>query len=147
MPVENISDGLREYPEDLLASPLDVTAVVVATEAGANTGGGTAIAPGSGDPLSTAMAALDRRLENLIGDGELTPLVGTLAVLLAVLLGCGHALLPGHGKTVMAAYLAGRRGRSRDAITVGATMTATHTVGVLALGWPSPCRARSPGTR
>jgi ABC-type nickel/cobalt efflux system permease component RcnA len=80
------------------------------------------------------MAALDRRVEDLIGDRQLTPIVGALAVLLAVLLGCGHALLPGHGKTVMAAYLAGRRGRSRDALTVGATVTATHTVGVLVLG-------------
>ena len=80
------------------------------------------------------MAALDRRLEDLVGNRGLTPLVGTAAVLLAVLLGCGHALLPGHGKTVMAAYLAGRRGRRRDALTIGATVTTTHTVGVLALG-------------
>ena len=55
-------------------------------------------------------------------------------MLLAVLLGSGHALLPGHGKAVMAAYLAGRRGRPRDAVTVGATVTATHTAGVLVLG-------------
>ncbi len=43
-------------------------------------------------------------------------------------------MLPGHGKTVMAAYLAGRRGRPRDALVVGATVTATHTAGVLVLG-------------
>jgi ABC-type nickel/cobalt efflux system permease component RcnA len=73
-------------------------------------------------------------MQSLIGDREITPVVGALAVLLAVVLGCGHALLPGHGKTVMAAYLAGRRGRPRDALVVGATVTATHTVGVLVLG-------------
>jgi ABC-type nickel/cobalt efflux system permease component RcnA len=70
----------------------------------------------------------------MIGGNGLTPLVGLLALGLAILLGCGHALLPGHGKTVMAAYLAGRRGRPRDAVLVGATVTLTHTVGVLVLG-------------
>ncbi|WP_232806782.1 nickel/cobalt transporter, partial [Geodermatophilus chilensis] len=126
---------LRTYPEDLLASPLDVRSFEVATEPGENTAAGaSAVAPSSSDPFGSAMAALDRRLQTMIGDGRLTPLVGALAVGLAVLLGCGHALLPGHGKTVMAAYLAGRRGHSRDAVLVGATVTATHTVGVLVLG-------------
>ncbi|BCJ49535.1 hypothetical protein Asp14428_10100 [Actinoplanes sp. NBRC 14428] len=60
--------------------------------------------------------------------------MGILAVLLALVLGAAHAALPGHGKTVMAAYLAGSQGRPRDAIAVGATVTATHTGGVLALG-------------
>ena len=55
-------------------------------------------------------------------------------MLLAAVLGASHALLPGHGKTVMAAYLAGRRGTRRDALLVGATVTATHTAGVLVLG-------------
>ena len=57
-----------------------------------------------------------------------------LAVVLAAVLGASHAMLPGHGKTVMAAYLAGRRGTRRDALLVGATVTATHTTGVLVLG-------------
>jgi ABC-type nickel/cobalt efflux system permease component RcnA len=57
-----------------------------------------------------------------------------LAIALSMLLGAGHAFLPGHGKTVMAAYLVGRRGRLRDVATVGATVTITHTVGVLVLG-------------
>ena len=41
---------------------------------------------------------------------------------------------PGHGKTVMAAYIAGRQGTARDAVLVGATVTLTHTAGVLLLG-------------
>jgi len=49
-------------------------------------------------------------------------------------LGAAHAALPGHGKTVMAAYIAGRRGRPRDAIIVGAIVTLTHTGGVIVLG-------------
>src|SRR6185312_2125525 len=58
----------------------------------------------------------------------------TLAVLLARALGGAHAALTRHGKTVMAAYIAGRRGRPRDALTVGAIVTLTHTGGVLVLG-------------
>ncbi|CAA9390469.1 MAG: hypothetical protein AVDCRST_MAG66-864, partial [uncultured Pseudonocardia sp.] len=134
VPVESPSDQLRTYPDELLDSPLDVRSFEVATEPGNGSGSGSAAGTGSGDPFGAAMAALDRRLQDLVGDGGLTPLVGALALGLAVVLGCGHALLPGHGKTVMAAYLAGRRGRPRDAVLVGATVTATHTVGVLVLG-------------
>ncbi|MCV2490553.1 hypothetical protein OF117_14415 [Geodermatophilus sp. YIM 151500] len=132
VPVRSPSDGLRAYPEDLLASPVDVRSFTVAVEPGEHTGAGAAVG-GAGDPFGAALAALDRRLFDLVGGG-ITPLVGGLALLLAVLLGCGHALLPGHGKTVMAAYLTGRHGRPRDAVTVGATVTVTHTSGVLVLG-------------
>jgi nickel/cobalt exporter len=57
-----------------------------------------------------------------------------VALLLAVALGAAHALAPGHGKTVMAAYLVGLRGTLRQALTIGATVTLTHTAGVLLLG-------------
>jgi nickel/cobalt exporter len=56
-----------------------------------------------------------------------------LGVLLAAALGAGHALTPGHGKTLMALYLSGTRGSLRDAVVVGASVTATHTLGVFAL--------------
>jgi nickel/cobalt transporter (NicO) family protein len=134
VPVESPSDELRSYPADLLDSPMDVRMLEVRTEPGENVGPGTVTERGSGDPFARALAAADRTLAGFVGDDGLTPLVGLLALGLAVLLGCGHALLPGHGKTVMAAYLAGGRGRPRDAVLVGATVTATHTVGVLVLG-------------
>jgi len=57
-----------------------------------------------------------------------------VAVLLAVALGAAHALAPGHGKTVMAAYLVGLRGTLGQAVTIGATVTVAHTAGVLILG-------------
>jgi len=127
------SDELRNYPADLLSSPLDERRVELTTEPGQTAGSNGPVSRGSGDPFGSFLASMDRVLEDLVG-GELTLLVGTLAVLLAVLLGCGHALLPGHGKTMIAAYLAARRGRGRDAVIVGATVTATHTAGVLLLG-------------
>jgi len=135
VPSHSVSEGLRRYPEDLLASALNVRSATIRVEPGAGTGveDSAAVLSGGGDPLSRWMAAVDRRFQGLAG-GTLTPLVGLLAVLLAILLGAGHAALPGHGKTILAAYLAGRRGRPRDALTVAGTVTLTHTGGVLALG-------------
>ena len=59
-----------------------------------------------------------------------------LVLLLLAAFGWGavHALSPGHGKAMVAAYLVGTRGSSRDAILLGATVTVTHTAGVVALG-------------
>jgi ABC-type nickel/cobalt efflux system permease component RcnA len=59
---------------------------------------------------------------------------GVLAFAIALFLGGLHALAPGHGKTVMAAYLVGQRGSMRQAGLVGLTVTTTHTLGVMVLG-------------
>ena len=57
-----------------------------------------------------------------------------LAFAMAFGLGCVHALSPGHGKTIVAAYLVGSKGRIRDAIFLGSIVTMTHVSSVLALG-------------
>jgi ABC-type nickel/cobalt efflux system permease component RcnA len=57
-----------------------------------------------------------------------------MSLAVAMVLGALHALSPGHGKTVVAAYLVGARGTARHALFLGAIVTATHTVGVYALG-------------
>ena len=56
------------------------------------------------------------------------------AFLLSLALGALHALTPGHGKTLVAAYLVGSQGRTRDAVFLGSVVTATHTGSVLLLG-------------
>ena len=48
--------------------------------------------------------------------------------------GALHALSPGHGKAMVAAYLVGTRGTARHAVALGAIVTVTHTIGVFALG-------------
>jgi nickel/cobalt transporter (NicO) family protein len=77
------------------------------------------------------------------GDGGFTKLFddaaagkGVLLLLLLAAFGWGalHALSPGHGKAMVAAYLVGTRGTARDAVALGATVTVTHTIGVFALG-------------
>jgi len=133
VPARSVSDSLRSYPADLLGSPLDQRSARLQVEPGNGPSAGAAVHINRGDPLSRWVAGADRKLESLVG-GRFTPFVGVLAVLLALVLGAAHAALPGHGKTVMAAYIAGRRGRPRDAFTVGAIVTLTHTGGVLVLG-------------
>ncbi len=61
---------------------------------------------------------------------------GIVVLALAVALGLGalHALEPGHGKTVIAAYLVGSRGTARHALLLGLIVTASHTAGVFLLG-------------
>jgi len=133
VPVRSVTHSLRSYPADLLGSPLDQRSARLQVEPGDGPSAGATIHVSGGDPVSRWVAQADRALERLVG-GHLTPFVGALAVLLALTLGAAHAALPGHGKTVMAAYIAGRRGRRRDALTVGAIVTLTHTGGVLVLG-------------
>ena len=57
-----------------------------------------------------------------------------VAMLVAFGLGAAHALTPGHGKTIVAAYLVGSRGTFKHAVLLGAMVTATHTISVFALG-------------
>ena len=57
-----------------------------------------------------------------------------IAALIAASLGALHALEPGHGKTIVAAYLVGSRGTARHAVALGLIVTAAHTAGVYLLG-------------
>lgn len=133
VPADSVSGELRDYPADLLSSPLDVRRARLTVEPG--DGGSTAPADVPGmDAVTRHTGLLADRLDTLIGADRLTVPLGLLALLLSLVLGAVHAAMPGHGKTVMAAYLAGRRGRLRDAVTVAATVTTTHTAGVLTLG-------------
>lgn len=73
-------------------------------------------------------------LAELLRGRESDPAFLATALALAFFFGAVHALTPGHGKTLVAAYLVGSRGKLSDAIYLGAVVTATHTVSVFALG-------------
>jgi ABC-type nickel/cobalt efflux system permease component RcnA len=84
-------------------------------------------APGSNTPRS--------RFTDLIStQTHLSLWVLLSAALLAAGLGAMHALEPGHGKTLVAAYLVGSRGTAKHAVLLGLIVTASHTAGVFALG-------------
>lgn len=73
-------------------------------------------------------------LIGLVRNGELSLSFYTLALGISLALGALHALTPGHGKTVVAAYLVGTRGTTRHAIALGSIVTLTHTGSVFLLG-------------
>lgn len=73
-------------------------------------------------------------LSRILHRRKLTFPVVLLAILAAFGLGAAHALTPGHGKTIVAAYLVGSRGTLKHAAFLGAMVTFTHTVTVFALG-------------
>ncbi len=76
-----------------------------------------------------------RRLIDSISTQVVPFHVAVVALLAALLLGALHALSPGHGKTVVGAYLIGSRATPRHALFLGLTVTITHTLGVFALGF------------
>ncbi|PCG86959.1 nickel transporter [Streptomyces sp. WZ.A104] len=140
VPATSPTRELRQYPQDPLASPLDQRTASLRSEPGqgaASVPSVVADLPGAG-VISGVLAKVTGVFDSLVGAREITLPVGLLALFLALVLGASHAAMPGHGKTIMAAYLTGRRGTRRDALTVGATVTLTHTAGVLVLGLALP---------
>lgn len=128
-PENDLSDELRSYPGDLLQAPLDLRSVTLTFTPGSERVGALRV-PRSAPPPERAGGAL----AELVTRENLNPgvLVGMLGAAFAV--GAGHALLPGHGKTVMGAYLVGTKGRPVDAVLLGVIVSLMHTASVLVLG-------------
>src|SRR4051812_19459962 len=130
VPESDPTNGLRTYPADMLSSPLDRRAATFT------------VAPGSGTVAAPRGLDAGATTHNRSGDGlagvfaDAANGKGVLLFLLLAAFGWGalHALSPGHGKAMVAAYLVGTRGTARHAVALGATVTVTHTIGVFALG-------------
>ena len=75
----------------------------------------------------------DKFTQSIAAQG-LTPAVILFSLASAFLFGALHALSPGHGKAMVAAYLVGTRGTAWHAVLLGLVVTITHTLGVFALG-------------
>ena len=139
VPAASPSARLTGYPQDQLRSPLDQRSARVSFRAGgAAARGAASAAVGQDAPRRVAVPmAVDRATRaftELVARQRLGPAFALLAVALALALGALHALAPGHGKTIMAAYLLGLRSSLSQALLVASTVTLTHTAGVLALG-------------
>ena len=83
--------------------------------------------------LILAHAEAASRLTVLL-DGQLTPMAIAAGIAIAYVFGAVHALSPGHGKTLVGAYLVGSRGTPQAALWLGLTTTVTHTLTVFILG-------------
>jgi ABC-type nickel/cobalt efflux system permease component RcnA len=127
VPSSDVTNELRQYPEDLLSSPLNVRQAQFSVAPGAS----MVTQNGTNSVLDRTRSAF----AELANGADLTPAFVLFAVGVALVLGAAHALQPGHGKTVVAAYLVGSRGTPRHALFLGVTVTATHTAGVYALGF------------
>ena len=129
VPAASSSKQLTAYPIDSLAAPLDVRSATATFRMEA----GSAAPVADNATLTGPRATSDDPFASLIA-GELTFPVVVLALLVATGLGAAHALSPGHGKTLVAAYLIGSRGTLRQAAGLGLAVAVTHTLGVFALG-------------
>ena len=130
VPSRSVSNALLSYPQDLLASPLDVHEATLSFR------------PGTGAPSAVATVGVGANSSRPdVTGGAFAGLVGRtgpfmlVALVLAFGFGALHALGPGHGKTLMAAYLVGAGGGARHAIAVGGSVAVMHTASVLALGF------------
>jgi nickel/cobalt transporter (NicO) family protein len=134
-PAKSISDGLLAYPNNVLQSPPDVTAASLVAAPGP-----AAAAPPRLLPArllggrAGVRAVADSGFARLIARGRSDGWFLMLSLAIAFFWGAAHALSPGHGKSVISAYLVGSHGTPRHALLLGATVTVTHTIGVFALG-------------
>lgn len=129
VPAESETDLLTTYPEASLASPPDVRSASLTFTLGRDPGGAAAAPGGAVGARDTA----DDPLAGLIG-GQLSPPLVALAILMSIGLGAVHALSPGHGKTLVAAYVIGAGGSARSAVQIGLWVAISHTAGVFVLG-------------
>lgn len=120
LPSTSPSALLTSFPSD---SPLSISSAVIDV-----TPDPGAIRTDTVEPLEPA-GLIGTLGSNLTAQGA-----GLWALVAAVGLGIGHALAPGHGKTLMAAYLVGRGGTWRQASVLGLSVAISHTVGVGVLG-------------
>jgi len=132
VPSLSVSDRLRAYPRDLLAHPPARTSARFAVAPG-----GSAVGLGEPTPSDAqtvpSTRLFGREFAALI-ERDLTLPSIAIAMMLAMAFGAVHALAPGHGKTVTAAYLVGSGAKLRHAVGVGFAVSLMHTASVIALG-------------
>ncbi|MEV7889432.1 urease accessory protein UreH domain-containing protein [Streptomyces sp. NPDC002817] len=136
VPTKSLSSELTEYPQELLSSPADTTRADLRVRPG-----GPALSEERTDAPAASVLPRGadrwtRALDSLVARHDLTFGFAALALFIAIALGALHALAPGHGKTLMAAVATARGGKARlkDVMPLAASVTVTHTLGVVALG-------------
>jgi len=132
VPATSPSDDLRTYPQDMLSSPLDVTSMSATFSSSATAGASAGFGPGAPVDAVARPATEAAGFAGLLARRGL-PLV-LLGLVLAFGFGAWHALLPGHGKTLMAGAMVGSGARPRQALGVATAVASMHSAAVIALG-------------
>ena len=128
----SLSQRLTVYPSDMLSSPLDQREVSFEL-----TPMPAPVKEVSSSPNGSTSTFANRREDaftKLITLENLTLSTILVALVISFVWGAMHAMTPGHGKTIVGAYLVGSRGTMKHALYLGLTTTITHTLGVFALG-------------
>lgn len=134
VPPSSATDQLRSYPTAEIST---VTSAALTFDPTAGPPPPARLTAEGLQPVREAPGGLEGLVDDyttLISRQDLTPAFVMLAIVLAIALGTAHAVAPGHGKTVIAAYLLGEGGHARQAVALGGTVAVTHTIGVLVLG-------------
>ncbi len=136
VPQNDLSNQLHEYNVDLLQNPPAVKSANLSWQPAVGLSKQNALQDNSQAASSGMTSSLfgPDRFSELISIPDLGAWAVVLALLAAFGWGAAHALSPGHGKTIVAAYLVGARGTFAHALFLGATTTITHTLGVFVLG-------------
>jgi ABC-type nickel/cobalt efflux system permease component RcnA len=150
VPSADRSLELTNYPTDMLHSPPQSLSADVTIRAASTTNErensqyssaaiGWLVLPGAAKITSLRLAANRQStprsaFTDLIKSNRMDLTFLVMAALIAAVLGGFHALEPGHGKTLVAAYLVGSHGTARQAVLLGAVVTTSHTASVYALG-------------
>ena len=134
VPANGVSDELRSYPQGKLSSPLDVREASFRLVPGDGTVEGGDTAGRAAEQVGTSVGGVPEMVTDLVSVGRMSAAIVALSMLAAFFWGAAHALSPGHGKAVVAAYLIGARGTAKHAGILGLTVTLTHTAGVFVLG-------------
>jgi nickel/cobalt exporter len=96
----------------------------------------TAAVPDEGKPggQTGAQESSSDKLKRMVSQDRLPFTVVVVALLLALFWGGAHALSPGHGKAITAAYLIGSKATVKNAVVLGLAVTFTHVFSVIAVG-------------
>jgi ABC-type nickel/cobalt efflux system permease component RcnA len=129
----SLSQRLTAYPDDLLASPPDQRQVSFRMKPGTAQRQPAQLTERL-EPVSLPGGGRQDAFTQLVTLPDLSLPAMLAAFAVAFVWGAMHAMSPGHGKTIVGAYLVGSRGTARHALYLGLTTTITHTAGVFALG-------------
>lgn len=136
-PTEDLSQGLNAYPEGVTEYSVNHALIRFQPAALSASGAESVVVPavaGTGS-AETRIVKEDDPFANLLDQTLSSSTSILIAFGLAIFWGALHALSPGHGKTIVAAYLVGSRGTVKHALFLGLITTLTHTAGVFILGF------------
>lgn len=132
-PSEDISNELSSYPQDAISSPPQDLEASFSFSLGV--GKGIASTKAQEKYSKSPRVKTPRNsFTEILTKKDLTFPIILFSLAIAFGFGAFHALSPGHGKTIVAAYLVGSRGTAGHALLLGTIVTLTHTIGVFALG-------------